>query len=126
MKKIFALTFVFVAALSISSFAQGGGGQQMTPEQRKQMTKDRLKTELQWEDAVADSVVTYQMSFGTKQREIMQSTELNDEQKQEKRKALNDEMMKGLKKYLNDDQLKKYADYQEKMRQQRANRGGGK
>ena len=124
MKKVFTLTLIFVAAFSISSFAQGG--QQMSPEQRKQMMKDRLKTELQVEDAVADSVVTYQMSFGPKQREIMMSTDLSDDQKQEKRKALNDEMTKGLKKYLNDDQMKKYLEYQEKMRQQRANRGGGK
>jgi hypothetical protein len=123
MKKIFALTFVFIAAFSINSFAQG---QQMSPEQRKQMMKDRLKTELQLEDAVADSVVTYQMSFQPKQREIFQNQELSQEQKQEKGKALNDEMMKGLKKYLTEDQMKKYADYVERMRQQRANRGGGK
>lgn len=126
MKKIFALTLVFVAAFSISSFAQGGGGQQMSPEQRKQMMKDRLKTELQWEDAVADSVVTYQMSFSPKQREIFQNQEWSQEQKQEKMKALTDEMTKGLKKYLTDDQIKKYLEYQEKMRAQRGNRGGGK
>ncbi|MDE3143955.1 MAG: hypothetical protein KGL19_07360 [Bacteroidota bacterium] len=117
MKKIIALVTFFVACSCTSLIAQPpyGGGQQMTPEQRTAMMKERYKT-LGLNDVQVDSMIAISNDFRPK---MMALRNLDQDARQAKMKEITEERNKRIEKTLPADLAKKVI---EAMSQQR---GGG-
>ncbi len=96
--------------------AQGGGGQQMTPEQRTAMMKERYKT-MGLNDVQTDSVI----AISTDLRALRPTRETPEDQRAAKMKEFTDAMQKRLDKAIGAELAKKVMDG---MTQQRP--GGGR
>ena len=122
MKKVIALFTIAMCFVAGSAMAQGGGGgQQMTPEQRLAQQKERFKA-LGLTDVQVDSVI----AINTDARALMQGVnfrDLSDEQRQAKMKEMNDFRQKRLDKALPADLVKKVM---EAMAQRGPGGGGGR
>ena len=117
MKKVLAL-MVIALSCSLATMAQGGGGQQMTPEQRKAMMVERLKP-LGLNDVQIDSVI----AIGNDMRTLMGNVrEMTPEQREAKMKEVNDVRTKRMEKALGAELAKKVAD----ATPQRRPGGGGR
>ena len=125
MKKILFL-LAFGLAVNISAFAQQGGGQRRTVEERVKMTLDRMKETLQItpeQTVKLDSVFTKSFKDMEKARENAQSSGGRmDRETMQKFSKERDEKVKGI---LTEEQYKKYQAAEEERRQRMGNRGGG-
>lgn len=126
MKQKIMLLLAFVLALNISAFAQQGGGQRRTVEERVKMTIERLTTDLQLtkeQQVKLDTVFTSSFKAMQKMREDAQASgNRPDRAAFEKINTERNEKVKGI---LSEEQYKKYEASQEAMRQRGGNRGGG-
>ncbi len=107
-------------SFAITTVNAQGGGQQMTPEERNAMMKERYKT-MGLNDVQADSVIAISNYFRPKQMALRDVPEAD---RSAKMKELSDERNKRLEKALPPDVAKKVI---EAMSQQRpgGGRGGG-
>lgn len=104
MKKVIALMSITLCC-SLATMAQGGG-QQMTPEQRKAMMIERLKP-LGLNDVQIDSV----MAINNDMRTLMGNViEMTPEQREVKMKEVNEARTKRMEKALGAELAKKVAD----------------
>ncbi len=118
MKKIIVLvTLVLFCTLS-TVMAQGGGGQQMSPEQRMAMQKERYKA-LGLNDVQVDSVIAISADMRPK---MMALRDMDETERAAKMKEMNEERNKRLEKALPADLAKKVI---EAMSMPRGGRGGG-
>ena len=115
MKKVLVLVTIAVCFLATSAMAQGG--QQMTPEQRTAMMKERYKG-LGLNDVQVDSVINIQNELRPK---MMALREMSEADRPAKMKELADERNKRIEKVLPADLAAKVI---EAMSQQRG--GGGR
>lgn len=126
MKQKIMLLLAFVLALNISAFAQQGGGQRRTVEERVKMTIERMTTELQLtkeQQVKLDTVFTSSFKAMQKMREDAQASgNRPDRAAFEKINTERNEKVKGI---LSEEQYKKYEASQEAMRERGGNRGGG-
>lgn len=123
MKKILYL-LAFGLAVNISAFAQQGGGQRRTVEERVKMTLDRMKETLQItpeQTVKLDSVFTKSYKDMEKAREDAR-TSGNRMDREAFTKFANerDEKVKGI---LTEEQYKKFKAGEEERRQRMGNRG---
>ncbi|NCI47941.1 hypothetical protein [Sediminibacterium soli] len=110
MKKVIALFSIAVCFAATSAMAQGPGGQQMTPEQRVAMMKERVKgLNLGLTDVQTDSVVAIYTD-----RSYMNGInfrEMADADRTAKMKEISDARAKRLTKAgLSEDQVKKITE----------------
>ncbi|RPE08974.1 hypothetical protein EGT74_18345 [Chitinophaga lutea] len=124
MKKILFL-LAFALAVNISAFAQQGGGQRRTVEERVKMTLDRMKETLQItpeQTVKLDSVFSKSFRDMDKAREDARSSgNRMDREAFQKFATERDDKVKGI---LNEEQYKKYKAAEEERRQRMGNRGG--
>ncbi len=115
------LIVAVIFSFAITTVNAQGGGQQMTPEERNAMMKERLKP-LGLTDVQADSVVAV---FTDRSYMAGMTRETPPEERQEKMKTANEAREKRLTKSIGADLTKKVMDM---MSQQRpgGGRGGGK
>ena len=119
MKKWMFLVLMLTAGISTNVWAQPpGGGQQMTPEQRNAMMKERFKG-MGCDDVQADSLIAITNDMRPKQ---MALRDLEPEARQAEMKKLTDERNKRIEKVLPPDLAKKVI---EAMSQQGRGGGGG-
>ena len=119
MKKWMFLVLMLSAGISTNVCAQPpGGGQQMTPEQRNAMMKERFKG-MGCDDVQADSLIAISNDMRPKQ---MALRDLEPEARQAEMKKLTDERNKRIEKALPADLAKKVI---EAMSQQGRGGGGG-
>lgn len=125
MKKILYL-LAFGLVVNISAFAQQGGGQRRTVEERVKMTLDRMKETLQItpdQTVKLDSVFTKSFKDMDKAREDARASgNRMDREAFTKFSTERDEKVKGI---LTEEQYKKYKAAEEERRQRMGNRGGG-
>ena len=113
------LVLMLTAGISTNVWAQPpGGGQQMTPEQRNAMMKERFKG-MGCDDVQADSLIAISNDMRPKQ---MALRDLEPEARQAEMKKLTDERNKRIEKALPADLAKKVI---EAMSQQGRGGGGG-
>lgn len=126
MKQRIMLMLAFLLAMNISVFAQQGGGQRRSVEERVKATIERLTTELSLnkdQQTKLDSVFTSSYKQMEKMRADAQASgNRPDREAFQKMSTERDEKVKGI---LTEDQFKKYKEAQEKMRQNGGNRGRG-
>lgn len=126
MKQRIILMLAFLLAMNISVFAQQGGGQRRSVEERVKATIERLTTELSLnkdQQTKLDSVFTNSYKQMEKMRADAQASgNRPDREVFQKMSTERDEKVKGI---LTEDQFKKYKEAQEKMRQNGGSRGGG-
>lgn len=126
MKQRIMLMLAFLLAMNISVFAQQGGGQRRSVEERVKATIERLTTELSLnkdQQTKLDSVFTNSYKQMEKMRADAQASgNRPDREAFQKMGTERDEKVKAI---LTEDQFKKYKEAQEKMRQNGGNRGGG-
>lgn len=126
MKQKIMLLLAFALALNISAFAQQGGGQRRSVEERVKATIERLTTELQLtkeQQVKLDTVFTDSFKAMQKMREDAQASgNRPDRAAFEKLNTERNEKVKGI---LNAEQYKKYEEQMQAMRQRGGNRGGG-
>ena len=119
MKKWMFLVLMLTVGISTNVWAQPpGGGQQMTPEQRNAMMKERFKG-MGCDDVQADSLIAISNDMRPKQ---MALRDLEPEARQAEMKKLTDERNKRIEKALPADLAKKVI---EAMSQQGRGGGGG-
>ncbi len=118
MKKVFLLCVVIAACSFTTLFAQGGGGQQMTPEQRTAMMKERYKG-LGLNDVQVDSVIAISNDMRPKMMALRDMTD--QDARAVKMKEISDERNKRIEKALPADLAKKVI---EAMSMQRGGGGG--
>ena len=120
MKKVIALvTFVLLCSMS-TLMAQGGGGQQMTPEERNAMMKERLKP-IGLTEVKTDSVITI---YGDRSMMVGMSRDTPQEERQAKMKEVNEAREKRMiKAGLSTDEIKKVQELM--MQRPGGGRGGG-
>lgn len=119
MKKWMFFVLMLTAGISTNVLAQPpGGGQQMTPEQRNAMMKERFKG-MGCDDVQADSLIAISNDMRPKQ---MALRDLEPEARQAEMKKLTDERNKRIEKALPADLAKKVI---EAMSQQGRGGGGG-
>ncbi len=118
MKKIIALLAIVLVCSFNTLMAQGGGGQQMTPEQRAAMMKERYKG-MGLNDVQVDSVIAINNDMRPKMMALRDASEADRPALQ---KAMTDERNKRLEKALPADLAKKVI---ESMSMQRGPGGGG-
>ena len=118
MKNVIALMTIAVCC-SFATMAQGGGGQQMTPEQRKAMMVERLKP-LGLNDVQIDSVIAINNDMRTLMGNVR---EMTPEERDAKMKEVNEARTKRMEKALGAELAKKVADA---TPQRRPGGGGGK
>ena len=126
MKQKIMLVLAFVLALNISAFAQQGGGQRRSVEERVKMTIERLTTELQLtkeQQVKLDTVFTSSFKAMQKMREDAQAS--GNRPDRAAFEKLNTERNEKVKSILSEEQYKKYEASQQAMRQRGGNRGGG-
>lgn len=125
MKKILYL-LAFGLVVNISAFAQQGGGQRRTVEERVKMTLDRMKETLQItpeQTVKLDSVFTKSFKDMDKAREDARASgNRMDREAFTKFSTERDEKVKGV---LTEEQYKKYKAAEEERRQRMGNRSGG-
>jgi len=121
MKKVIALLTIAVCFTGAAMAQGGGGGQQMTPEQRAARMKERLKP-LGLTDVQADSVVAISNDFSPKSREIFMDQTMSQDDKQAKLKTIMDARNERLKKALPGDLASKVIE----ALSQRPGGGGGR
>jgi hypothetical protein len=121
MKKVLALLTIALCFAAGSAMAQGGGGQQMTPEQRAARMKERLAP-ANLTAAQMDSVIAITNDYGPKTREIFMDQAMSQEDKQAKMKTVNDERNKRIEKAIGAEAAKKVAE----ILAQRPGGGGGR
>lgn len=110
MKKVLGLLSIAICFTVSSAIAQGGGGQQMTPEQRAERMKERLK-DIGLTAPQMDSVIAISNEFQPKQRDIFMDQAMSQDDKMAKIKTLTDERNKRFEKALGNAELaKKVAD----------------
>lgn len=129
MKKL-GILFIIMLAVSTMSMAQGfgGGGQQMTPEERAKRTTDQIKEAVGLNADQEKKVYDLQIEQGkqmTKMREEMQASGGDFSSMREKMTTMRAEQDKKLKAILTADQWTKYEKWQEERRSQRGGPGGG-
>ncbi len=117
MKKLMLIAAVLFS-LTITTANAQGGGQQMTPEERLQQTKERLKP-LGLTDVQTDSVIAV---FTDRSYMAGMTRETPPEERQEKMKVANEAREKRLTKSIGADLTKKVM---EMMSQQRLAGGRG-
>jgi hypothetical protein len=105
MKKVLALLSIAVCFTVSTAMAQGGG-QQMTPEQRTAMMKDRLK-DVGLTPAQMDSVVAI---TNDSRAAMVAMGDIPREERMEKMKPINEARNKRLEKALGADLSKKVID----------------
>jgi hypothetical protein len=119
MKKIIALlTLVLVCSFNTLMAQPPGGGQQMTPEQRAAMMKERYKG-MGLNDVQVDSVIAINNDMRPKMMALREASEAD---RPTLMKAMTDERNKRLEKALPADLAKKVI---ESMSMQRGPGGGG-
>ena len=117
MKQIIVCMAICLSFLSLSSYAQQGGG----GERYKQMLKDSL----QLTDVQIDTVIAVRQDFGPQMKDIYMDQTLSDADKQAKMAVLKPQMEARLKGTLTDDQIVQLEAFQERQRAARMrNRGG--
>lgn len=125
MKKILYL-LAFGLLVNISAFAQQGGGQRRSVEERVKMTLDRMKETLQItpeQTTKLDSVFTKSFKDMEKAREDARTSGARmDRDAFMKFATERDEKVKSI---LTEEQYKKYKAAEEERRQRMGNRGGG-
>ena len=109
---------IAMSVLSVSSFAQGGGG---GGERYKQMLKDSL----QFTDVQIDTVMAVRQAYGPQRRDIMMDQNMSADDKKAKMADINLQMRARLKGTLTDDQITKLEALQQRMMDRMRNRGGG-
>jgi hypothetical protein len=120
MKKIIALfTVVFCCATSLMAQPPAGGGQRMTPEERKAQMIERLKP-LNLTQVQTDSVVAIYMDNSA--MAAMRDPNMSQEDRQAAMKAFSEARTKRLEKAIGADLAKKVA---EAMPQRGGGRPGG-
>ena len=120
MKKLIMTAVLLISVGTVSNiFAQ------QDPAARAAAMKQRLKDELKFTDAQADSVTAIQQEYRPKMREIYQDQSMSQEDKMTKVKPITDEQNKRIQSALGDDAYKKYQDWWQKNRPQRPPGGGG-
>ena len=120
MKKLIMTAVLLISIGTVSNiFAQ------QDPAARAAAMKQRLKDELKFTDAQADSVTAIQQEYRPKMREIYQDQSMSQEDKMTKVKPITDEQNKRIQSALGDDAYKKYQDWWQKNRPQRPPGGGG-
>ncbi|MES2005661.1 MAG: hypothetical protein V4450_14175 [Bacteroidota bacterium] len=102
MKKVIAFVAVVVCFSVTTAMAQGGGGQQMTPEQRTAMMKERYKA-MGLNDVQTDSVIAISNDL----RALRPTRETPEDQRATKMKEFTDAMQKRLDKAIGADLAKK-------------------
>ena len=90
MKKVIALVTIVLWCSMTTLMAQGGGGQQMTPEQRTAMMKERYKG-LGLNDVQTDSVIAINNDFRPK---MMAVRDMAEADRPAKLKEISDERNK--------------------------------
>ncbi len=118
MKKVFALLILVLFCTLSTVMAQGGGGQQMTPEQRLAMQKERYKG-LGLNDVQVDSVIAISADFRPR---MMALRDMAVDERATKMKEINDDRNKRIEKALGADLAKKVI---ESLSAPRGGRGGG-
>lgn len=125
MKKLLFL-LAFALAVNISAFAQQGGGQRRTVEERVKMTLDRMKESLQItpdQTTKLEAVFTKSFKDMEKAREDARASgNRMDREAFQKFSNERDEKVKGI---LTEEQYKKYKAEEEERRKNMGNRGGG-
>jgi hypothetical protein len=117
MKKWMFFVLMLTAGISTNVWAQPpGGGQQMTPEQRNAMMKERFKG-MGCDDVQADSLIAISNDMRPKQ---MALRDLEPEARQAEMKKITDERNKRIEKALPPDLAKKVIEALSQM-----GRGGG-
>jgi len=118
MKRIIVSMAICLSFLSLSSYAQQGGG----GERYKQMLKDSL----QLTDVQIDTVMAVHQDFGPQMKEIYMDQSLSDADKQAQLAALKPQIEARLKAVLTADQIAQLEAMQERQHANRMrNRGGG-
>ena len=120
MKKVIAFVTV-VLCCSMTTLMAQGGGQQMTPEQRIAMMKERYKG-MGLNDVQTDSVIAVSNDMRALRGNMREMTE---EQRAAKMKEVNEVMQKRLEKAIGTELTKKVMEAMAQQRQ-RPPGGGGK
>lgn len=124
-KSILFIAVALVAAIGVR--AQGGGGQQRTPEERAKQTMERL-ADLKLDKDQTDKTSTVFKEYYEARQKMMQEMRAGGgqpdrDQMREKGQKLSAERDDKLKKIFTEDQFKKWKDEIEPS--MRPNRGGG-
>jgi len=98
---------------------------QQDPAARAAAMKQKLKDDLKFTDAQADSVVAIQGEFRPKMRDIYMDQSMSQDDKKAKLAPINDQMNKRIEGTLGEDLYKKYQDWWAKNKPQRSGGGGG-
>lgn len=109
-----------MTVFTVSSFAQGGGGQQ-----RMERMKQQLKDSIGLTDVQIDSVMAVRQEYQPQMREIFMDQSSSPDDKKAKMADLNLKMRARYKNFLSDDQLTKLEAYQQRQMERMRNRGGG-
>lgn len=125
MKKQIMLLLAFVLALNICAFAQQGGGQRMSPEERSKAQVERLTKELSLSKEQASKLDTVFLESNKAMQKMREDARNNggsfDRAAFEKYNAERDAKVKAV---LTEEQYKKYEAQQAEQRQRMQNRGG--
>jgi hypothetical protein len=122
MKKWMLLAMLFIGSAGSTLYAQPpGGGQQMTPEQRTAMMKERFKA-MGCDDVQADSLIAISNDMRPKQ---MALRDLDPEARQAKMKEITEERNKRIEKALPAELAKKVIEALSQPRMGMGGRGGG-
>ena len=125
MKIKIVLAAMMMFAFALGSFAQGGGGQRRTAEERTKRAVDTITTVFKLDQAQQAQAQTAFMDYNKsmdKLREAMQGGTAPDRSEFEK---LINERDEKLKKFLSADQFKKFKDEIEPAMRPRRQGGGG-
>lgn len=133
MKRLIALTGIFLFVCSLSAMAQGGGGQRRTVEERVKRVHERFETEFKLDAAKltqVDSVfATYYRASDKVREELVTAAgggRPDFQVMREKVQPYADTRDKELKPILGEENYKKWKDVVEpSMRPQRQGGGGG-
>lgn len=120
MKKMLVCMVLAMTVFTVSSFAQGGGGQQ-----RMERMKQALKDSIGLTDVQIDSVMAVRQEYQPQMREIFMDQSASADDKKAKMADLNLKMRARYKSFLSDDQITKLEAYQQRQMERMRNRGGG-
>lgn len=113
MKKIIFFFITALCVISVSSFAQNGGGNV------REMMKQRLKDSLQLTTAQIDSVTAIQQEYQPRIRQLRTDTNLDEESKKTEITTIRKEIRTRLKTVLSEEQITKLEEMEATMRRQK-------
>ena len=124
MKKLI-LAAVFCMTMAVSAFAQPGGGQQMSAEDRAKQSSETLAKRLTLSDEVKAKVYAIQLERINKMNEFRSKNQGDRDAMMAEMQKQTAETDKKIEALLTDDQKKEYAKMKEEQRQRMQNRQGG-